>query len=222
VQTVRPAASLRRTSSTRAKPAFAPSSTPYCIVVSRCSVVSKRIVCVSFVPSPSSSNSSVCRWFWNVCTRRAGGSTSRNSPSTTPYSVRKRYVPPGRTSISSTTVPSPHHSGISAGSVQTEKTWSRGASKTRSTLISSSFGVVTAVSFISAHRLLDELRNLGLVGLGQFGQGVRDRPHRALVEVRGLVEAEHRVPLLELAGVAEEDDDLAILVRVRGHAVPRL
>ncbi len=28
--------------------------------------------------------------------------------------------PPGRTSISSTTVPSPHHSGISSGSVQTE------------------------------------------------------------------------------------------------------
>jgi hypothetical protein len=54
--------------------------------------------------------------------------------------VRKRYVPPGRTSISSTTVPSPHHSGISVGSVQTEKTCARGASKIRSTRISSSFG----------------------------------------------------------------------------------
>ena len=49
--------------STRAKPLFAPSSTPYCIVVSRSSVVSKRIVCVSLVCSPSSSNSSVWRWF---------------------------------------------------------------------------------------------------------------------------------------------------------------
>src|SRR5262245_19691857 len=76
--------------STRAKPCFAPSSTPYCIVVSRCSVVSKRIVCVSFVCSPRSSNSSVWRWFWNVCTRRSGGSTSRNSPSTTPKAVRNR------------------------------------------------------------------------------------------------------------------------------------
>ena len=41
-----------------------------------------------------------------------------------------------------------HQSGISCGSVQTEKTCVRGASKTRSTRISSSFGVVTVVSFI--------------------------------------------------------------------------
>src|SRR4029079_3586897 len=65
------AAIFWRTASTRAKPCFAPSSTPYCIVVSRCSAVSKSIVCVSFVCSPRSSNSSVCRWFWNVCTRRS-------------------------------------------------------------------------------------------------------------------------------------------------------
>ena len=58
-------------------------------------------------------------------------------------------MPPGRTSISSTTVPSPHHSGISFGSVQTEKTCARGASKIRSTRISSSFGVVTVVVFIA-------------------------------------------------------------------------
>src|SRR6185312_2923303 len=112
---------------------------------------------------------------------------SRNSPSTTPWAVRKRYVPPGRTSISSTTVPSPHHSGISWGSVQTEKTCARGASKTRSTRISSSLGVATVVSFTSAHRLLDELRDPGLVGLGQLPQREGDRPHRAVVEVRGVV-----------------------------------
>ncbi|MDQ3994736.1 MAG: hypothetical protein M3265_08065 [Actinomycetota bacterium] len=45
-------------------------------------------------------------------------------------------------------MPSPHHSGISCGSVQKEKTCARGASKTRSTRISSSFGVVTVVGFI--------------------------------------------------------------------------
>src|SRR5437867_939969 len=55
------AAIFASTASTRAKPLFAPSSTPYCIVVSRSSVVAKRIVCVSFVRSPRSSNSSVCR-----------------------------------------------------------------------------------------------------------------------------------------------------------------
>src|SRR5207247_4466682 len=90
---------LASTASIRAKPPFAPSSTPYCTVVSRSSVVAKRIVCVSFVRPPRSSNSSVCRWFWNVCTSRSGASTSRNSPSTTPKAVRKRYVPPARTSI---------------------------------------------------------------------------------------------------------------------------
>src|SRR5438034_10244972 len=47
-------------------------------------------------------------------------------------------------------------------------------------------------------------------------------PHRAVVELRAVVEAEHRVPLLELRGVAEEADDLAVLVRVRGHSVPGL
>src|SRR5436853_3902035 len=178
----------------RAKPCFAPSSTPYCIVVSRCSVVSKRIVCVSFVRSPRSSNSSVCRWFWNVCTRRSGGSTSRNSPSTAPKAVRNRYVPPARTSISSTTVPSPHHSGISFGSVQTEKTCARGALKIRSTRISSSFGVVTVVGFILSSPLS--------------------------LRARTVVEAEHRVPLLELPRIAEEADDLAVL-GIGGHPVPR-
>src|SRR6266550_8008510 len=207
--------------SARAKPSFAPSSTPYCIVVSRSSVVAKRIVCVSFVRSPRSSNSSVCRWFWNVCTSRSGASTSRNSPSTTPKAVRKRYVPPGRTSISSTTVPSPHHSGISFGSVQMEKTCARGASKIRSTRISSSFGVVTVVAFISAHRFLHERADPGLVGCGQLLQREGDRPHGAFVELRAVVEAEHRVPLLELRRVAEEADDLAIL-GIRRHPVPGL
>src|SRR3954465_8614364 len=142
------------------------------------------MVCVSFVRSPRSSNSSVCRWFWNVCTRRSGASTSRNSPSTTPWAVRKRYVPPARTSTSSRTVPSPHHSGISFGSVQTEKTCARGASNVRSTRISSSFGVVTVVSFIvlpsarpSAHGLLHERGDLLLVGGGQLHQRKRRRPH---------------------------------------------
>ena len=53
------AAIFSSNASMRAKPPFAPSSTPYCMVVSRCSVVSKRIVSVSFVCSPRSSNSSV-------------------------------------------------------------------------------------------------------------------------------------------------------------------
>src|SRR6185437_1316734 len=136
--------------------------------------------------------------------------------------VRKRYVPPARTSISSTTVPSPHHSGISFGSVQTEKTCARGASKIRSTRISSSFGVVTVVSFISAHRLLHERGDLLLIGSSQLSERERDGPHIPAVEVRGVVEAEHCVPLLELRCVAEEDDDFAALVRVCGHPVPRL
>src|SRR5437870_8100581 len=216
-----PSGSRCSSASTRAKPPFAPSSTPYCIVVSRSSVVAKRIVCVSFVRSPSSSSPAVCRRFWNVCTSRSGASTSRNSPSTTPDAVRKRYVPPGRTSISSTTVPSPYHSGISVGSVQTQKTCVRGASKIRSTRISSSFGVVTVVSFISAHRLLHERADLRLVGCRQLRQREGDRPHGAFVELRAVVEPEHRVPLLELPRVAEEADNLAVL-GIRRHPVPGL
>jgi hypothetical protein len=55
------ASSRCSSASTRAKPLFAPSSTPYCIVVSRSSGVAKRMGWVSFVRSPRSSNSSVCR-----------------------------------------------------------------------------------------------------------------------------------------------------------------
>src|SRR5205807_6158197 len=123
--------------------------------------------------------------------------------------------------MSSTTVPSPHHSGISFGSVQTEKTCARGASKIRSTRISSSFGVVTVVSFSSARRLLHERANLRLIGCGQLLQREGDRPHGAFVELRTVVEAEHRVPLLELPRVAEEADDLAVL-GIRRHPVPGL
>src|SRR6476646_2120696 len=130
-------------------------------------------------------------------------------------------MPPARTSISSTTVPSPHHSGISSGSVQTEKTCARGASKTRSTRISSSLGVVTVVSFISAHGFLYERADLRLVVCGQLLEREGDRPHGAFVELRAVVEAKDRVPLLELPRVAEEADDLAVL-GIRRHAVPGL
>src|SRR5581483_2489030 len=47
-------------------------------------------------------------------------------------------------------------------------------------------------------------------------------PHRAVVEVRGVLEAEHRVALLELGRVAEVENDLAVLVRVGRHPVPGL
>src|SRR5947209_8678763 len=100
-----------------------------------------------------------------------------------------------------------------------EKTCARGASKIRSTRISSSLGVVTVVSFISAHRSLHEFADLCLVGCGQLREREGDRPHRAVVELRAVIEAEHRVPLLELPRVAEEADDLALL-RIRGHPVP--
>src|SRR2546423_5311799 len=71
----------------------------------------------------------------------------------------------------------------------------------------------------SAHRLLHERGDLRFFGGGQLRQREGDRPHGALVEVRGVVEAEHRVPLLELLPVSEEAEDLAVL-GVRGHPVP--
>ena len=68
--------------------------------------------------------------------------------------------------------------------------------------------------------LLDQRRDPGLVGLGQLGQGVSDRPHGAVVEVRLVAEAERRVPRLELLRGLEMADDGAVL-GVRRHAVPR-
>src|SRR4029453_1022789 len=53
-----------------AKPAFAPSSTPYCIVGAASSVGAKRIVWVSFDRSPRPPTASLPRWFWKVCTSR--------------------------------------------------------------------------------------------------------------------------------------------------------
>src|SRR3954452_12037704 len=51
---------------------------------------------------------------------------------------------------------------------------------------------------LSAGSLLDELANLRLVGGRQLGQRECRRPHVAVVEVRRVVEAERRVPDLEL------------------------
>src|SRR5690348_18508953 len=62
----------------------------------------------------------------------------------------------------------------------------------------------------SARRLLDQCRDLGLVGLGQLGQRIGDRPHGALVEVRLVAEAERRVPRLELPRGLEMADDGAV------------
>src|SRR5207237_264326 len=72
----------------------------------------------------------------------------------------------------------------------------------------------------STHRLLHERGDPLLVGLRQLRQRIARRPHRAVVEARVVVEAEGRVALLEFAGVFEEADDLVVL-RIRGHAVPR-
>src|SRR6266550_541995 len=69
-------------------------------------------------------------------------------------------------------------------------------------------------------RVHPERADLFLVGGGQLRQRKSNRPHGALVQLRAVVEAEHRVPLLELARVAEEADDLAVL-GIGGHPVPR-
>src|SRR6187200_2812118 len=74
----------------------------------------------------------------------------------------------------------------------------------------------------SAHRFLHERGDHLLVGGGQLRQREGGRPHAAVVDRRRLVEAERRVPLLELVRALEEAHDLAVLVGVRGHPVPGL
>src|SRR5215471_10740313 len=71
----------------------------------------------------------------------------------------------------------------------------------------------------SADRLFHERGDPCLVGGGQLRQREGDRPHGAVVQVRHVVEAERRVPGLELLRGLEEADDLAVL-GVRGHPVP--
>ncbi len=73
----------------------------------------------------------------------------------------------------------------------------------------------------SAHRFLHERADPCLVGGGQLFQREGDRPQGAFVEVRAVVEAERRVPRLELVRGLEEADDLAVL-GICGHPVPEL
>src|SRR5512139_4293684 len=72
----------------------------------------------------------------------------------------------------------------------------------------------------SAHGFLHERGDLRLFGRSQFLQREGGRPHGAFVEVRRVVEAERRIPRIELRCGCEEADDLAVLVGIGGHPVP--
>src|SRR5213079_2435174 len=82
---------------------------------------------------------------------------------------------------------------------------------------------ITGSSFVkassSAHRFLYERADPCFGGGGQLLQREGDRPHRAVVELRLVAEAERRVPRLELVRALEEADDLVVL-GIRGHPVP--
>src|SRR5947199_7876075 len=71
----------------------------------------------------------------------------------------------------------------------------------------------------SAHCFLHERGDPCLFGGGQLLQREGGRPHGAFVEVRRLLEAERRVPRLELLRALEEADDLVVL-GIGGHPVP--
>src|SRR5258708_4341698 len=73
----------------------------------------------------------------------------------------------------------------------------------------------------SANRFLHEIADTFLFSGSQLLQREGDRPQGAFVEVRAVVEAERRVPRLELVRGLEEADDLAVL-GIRGHPVPEL
>src|SRR5579864_8463485 len=71
----------------------------------------------------------------------------------------------------------------------------------------------------SAHRFLHERDDPCLFSGSQLLQREGDRPQGAFVEVRAVVEAERRVPRLELVRGLEEANDLAV-PGIRGHPVP--
>src|SRR6266498_5423716 len=72
----------------------------------------------------------------------------------------------------------------------------------------------------SAHRFLHERADLCLFGSSQLLQRENDRPQGAFVQVRRVLEAQRRVPRVELLRGLEETDDLAVLVGIRGHPIP--
>src|SRR6266700_4031468 len=72
----------------------------------------------------------------------------------------------------------------------------------------------------SAHRFLHQRADPRLTGFSQLRQREGVRPHGAFVEVRLVAEAERRVPRLELLCTLEEADDVAVLIRIRGHPIP--
>ena len=72
----------------------------------------------------------------------------------------------------------------------------------------------------SAHRFLHEGGDLCLFGSGQLLQREGGRPQGAFVEVGRVVEAECRIPGVELLRGLEEADDLAVLVGICGHPIP--
>ena len=80
-------------------------------------------------------------------------------------------------------------------------------------------GVSYTCAQSSAHRFLHERADPCLFGGGQLLQREGGRPHGAFVEVRLVVEAERRVPRVELLRALEEADDLAVL-GIRGHPIP--
>jgi predicted enzyme related to lactoylglutathione lyase len=81
------------------------------------------------------------------------------------------------------------------------------------------WGGVQWLAQSSAHRLLHERGGPCLDVGGQLLQREGGRPHGAFVEVRRVVEAERRVPRVELRRRREVADDLAVL-GVGGHPVP--
>src|SRR6266566_280563 len=160
----------------------APSSIPEASIPSRSSTVAKTDFCVTFVLPRMSSNTALSTRTRpgipsnsKVSTIRSKGTTSRYSP-WKPYSFpsasrwTNRQVPPGRTSIFSTTVEyflGPHQRGISFGFVHAFHTSSRGASKT-CVLTSSRFDVLSGLPIVG---MFSFLLSFFLAGFLQvFGQ----------------------------------------------------
>src|SRR6476661_10011298 len=73
-----------------------------------------------------------------------------------------------------------------------------------------------------ADRSLHQLDNLLLDRGAPSLKGVRHRPQIPVVEGGRVLEAKGRVPIVELARVLKEDDDLVGRVRVSRHSVPSL
>src|SRR5215207_1175977 len=149
------------------------------------------------------------------------------NPGSTAWPVQSTASSPSRPGPTSTILPSATTTSATSGAApvpsntEPPRNTTRTIARPYADVVGEEVGRARAGDRWSAHGAAHELGDPLLVSLGELDEGERRRPHRAVVEVGDVVEAERGVAGLELVGALEEAHDLADL-GVGRHAVPGL